>query len=292
LIGNLEYIRPIYTIDGGIVPEEEIIDFNGYLNSKPVRIGNNATNHFQDDVYGEVVLSLFPLFFDERFVRDDLDDIWELIKLVIEIAIKRFKEKDQGIWEFRGESKHYTFSKLMIWAALDRGHKIAVKLRKRDEAKQWKAIKQAMKKEILENAWNDKLGSFTQSYEKKYLDASNLLIPVLGLIDGKDPRVRKMTDAAEKQLKQGDFVFRYINEDDFGKPETAFLICSFWLVDALALSGHKDEARKYFEKLLKCSNHLGLFSEDVHPESGQLLGNFPQAYSHVAVINSALLLSK
>jgi alpha,alpha-trehalase len=291
LVGNLEYIRPIYTIDGGIVPEEVSIDLKGHLDSRPVRVGNSATTHYQDDVYGEVILSLFPLFFDERFVREDLDDLWNLVKNIVEIAIKRFNEKDQGIWEFRGESKHYTFSKIMIWAAVDRGYQIAQKLRKKEEAYSWNKYRRSMKEEILNNAWSNELESFTQSYEKKFLDASNLLIPILGLVDGKDPRTRKMINATKDKLKKGGFVFRYINEDDFGYPETAFLICSFWLVDALIVSGQKDEARKYFEELLKYSNHLGLFSEDIHPETNRLLGNFPQAYSHVAIINSAILLA-
>ncbi len=290
LIGNLEYIRPIYTIDGGIVPEEVNINLQGHLNSQPVRVGNSATTHYQDDVYGEVILSLFPLFFDERFVREDLEDLWNLVKLIVEIAIRRFREKDQGIWEFRGEAKHYTFSKVMIWAAVDRGYQIAHKLKKKEEAYKWNKIRKGIKEEILKNAWSDDLQSFTQSYEKKHLDASNLLIPILGLIDGKDQRNRQMIKATTEQLKKGGFVFRYVNDDDFGCPETAFLICSFWLVDALVLAGQKDEARKYFEELLKCRNHLGLLSEDIHPESNQLLGNFPQAYSHVAIITSALLL--
>jgi GH15 family glucan-1,4-alpha-glucosidase len=291
LVGELEYVRPIYNIDGGLVPMEEIVELDGFMNSTPVRIGNNATNHYQDDVYGEVVLSMFPLFFDERYLRNDTESLWKLVKGVVETAIVRFNEKDQGIWEFRGESKHYTFSKLMIWAALDRGYKIAIKLKKRDEAKRWKTLKDSFKDTILKQAWSEDLQAFTQSYEKKFLDASNLLFPVIGLVDGKDNRMKNTINAVQKQLMENNFVFRYKNEDDFGSPESAFLICSFWLVDALVLAGRKDEARKYFETLLQYSNHLGLFAEDINPTTKQLLGNFPQAYSHVAVINSAVLLS-
>jgi len=292
LIGNLEYIRPIYTLDGHVVPEEKFVNLSGYKDSLPVRVGNSATTHYQDDVYGEVILSIFPLFFDERYVRKDLAQLWELVKITVEIAIYRFDKKDQGIWEFRGEAKHYTFSKLLIWAAVDRGYKIAKKLQHKKEAEHWNKKRQEIKEVILDKAWSEEIKSFTQSYENKYLDASNLLIPVIGLMSGKEQKVRDTIARTQEELKKEDFVFRYINEDDFGFPETAFLICSFWLVDALILSGKKEEAKKYFEKLLQYSNHLGLFSEDIHPKTNQLLGNFPQAYSHVAVINSAVLLSE
>ncbi|MDX1918017.1 MAG: glycoside hydrolase family 15 protein [Candidatus Caenarcaniphilales bacterium] len=292
LAGNLSYIRPIYCIDGNEVPEEQSVDLAGYEDSKPVRVGNSATFHHQDDVYGEVILSLYPLFFDERFVRGDLYEIWESVKKVVEIALIRFDQTDQGIWEFRGEAKHYTFSKLLLWVAADRGARIALKMHAKDEARRWRKAADRMKETILEKCWSDELKSFTQSYERRFHDASNLLIAHFGLIPPTDQRIRMMVDSTKESLCRGDYVYRYVNQDDFGEPESAFLICSFWLVDLMAVSGRRKEAREYFEKLLRASNHLGLFAEDIDPKNGRLLGNFPQGYSHVAVINSALLLAR
>ncbi len=287
------YVRPMYTIDGKVVPEEVVLThLAGYKDSKPVHIGNSATTHLQNDVYGEMILALYPLFTDERMVRDDLDELWDLTKYLVDIAIEKFNEEDNGLWEFRNYPRHYTFSKLMCWVALDRGAKIAKVMNDHEKLVEWRAIRKHMKMEILSKAWNPDVGAFTQAYGSEHLDASTLLMTTLGFIDPKDPRMVSTVLKSEEKLMQNGLAFRYTNEDDFGKPENAFTICTFWMIDALIHIGQKRRARKYFENVLTYANHAGLFSEDINPESGELTGNFPQGYTHVAVINTGMLLAE
>ncbi len=286
-----DYLRPMFTIDGQVVPEEIVLDhWAGYKNSPPVRIGNNATTHFQNDVYGEMVLALYPLFTDERVVRGDVEHLWEMVVFLVEVAQEKFPEQDNGLWEFRNYPRHYTFSKIMCWVALDRGAKIARILKKGKEWRAWTRAKNRMRNEVLEQAWNPDIQAFTQAYGSEHLDASTLLMPRLGMIDAKDPRMYSTIMLSEEKLMKNGLAFRYTNEDDFGKPENAFTICTFWVIDALAMAGQKKRARQYFDNVLRFSNHLGLFSEDVNPISGELAGNFPQGYTHVAIINTAMLL--
>lgn len=289
---KLDYIRPLYSILGNTVPEEEFLDhLSGFGNSQPVRIGNNATTHFQNDIYGELVQSLFPMFFDQRIVREDIDQLWSIICQLVELAIEKFPEEDNGIWEFRNARRHYTFSKLMSWVAVDRGTKIARHL-SRPELKRWTRIRNWMRVDILSNAWNAEMQAFTQSYGSKHLDASTLLMPIYGFISARDPRMKSTIAQSEKYLVENGLAFRYTNEDDFGCPANAFTICTFWLIDALALSGETKKALYYFENILQYANHLGLFSEDLDPKTGTQTGNFPQGYTHVAIINTAMRLNK
>lgn len=286
-------IHPLFTIYGERVPREEFLDhWSGFKGSKPVRVGNDATDHDQHDVYGEMVLSLYPILMDERFVRDDLDELWSIVKRLVDLSIANLDEPDNGIWEFRENPRHFTFSKLLCWAAVDRGMKIAYKLGKDDPVHRWKKERKRMRQEILEKSWSETAQAFTQSYGCDNLDASNLLMPVLGLIDAKDPRMVSTIEQTEDKLMRNGLLFRYTNEDDFGTPENAFTICTFWLIDALILSGQKRKARKYFENILEYGNHLGLFSEDINPVSGEQTGNFPQGYTHMAIIRSACLLAE
>lgn len=292
MLQRAQYVRPMYTIQGKVVPEEITLDhLDGYYGSKPVRVGNNATTHYQNDVYGEMMLSLYPLFTDERIVRGDTEELWGIVKRWVTMCIKKFDETDNGIWEFRNYPRHYTFSKLLCWVALDRGAKIAKKIKKESTAHRWGKIARAMKREILEKAWNPDVGAFTQAYGSHHLDASTLLMGVLGFIDPADPRMRATVLLSEEKLMNKGLAFRYTNEDDFGKPENAFSICTFWLIDALILIGETDRARRYFENILGYANHLGLFSEDINPTTGEMTGNFPQGYTHVAIINTAMLLA-
>jgi GH15 family glucan-1,4-alpha-glucosidase len=210
---------------------------------------------------------------------------------LVEIAIKKFDQEDNGLWEFRNYPRHYTFSKLMCWVALDRGVKIARKMQKERVLKRWLKVRDYMRNDILEKAWNPKIQAFTQSYGCENLDASTLLMPIFGFIKPKDPRLVSTVLLSEEKLMKNGLAFRYTNEDDFGKPENAFTICTFWVIDALALIGHKRRARRYFENVLQYANHLGLFSEDINPQTRELTGNFPQGYTHVAIINTAMLLA-
>ncbi len=292
LVNRMDYLRPMFTIEGKVVPEEIRLDnLSGYRNSKPVHIGNNATTHFQNDVYGEMILALSPMFYDERVVRSDTQHLWEIISYLVEVAMEKFAEEDNGLWEFRNFPRHYTFSKLMCWAAVDRGMKIARQLKKEEEWRRWGKAKYRMRQEVLEKAWNPDVQAFTQAYGSPHLDASNLLMPLLGIIDPQDPRMVSTVLRSEEVLMQNRLAFRYTNQDDFGEPENAFTICTFWLIDALIMMGQKRRARRYFEHVLKFANHVGLFSEDIDPNTGELTGNFPQGYTHVAVINTAMMLA-
>lgn len=289
---GLDYIRPLYSISGGAVPEEEILDhLSGFADSQPVRIGNNATTHFQNDIYGELVQALYPIFFDQRIVREDLEQLWTIACQLVELAVDKFPEEDNGIWEFRNARRHYTFSKLMCWVAVDRGIKIARHLSK-PELKRWSRIRNWMRLDILSNAWNPERQAFTQSYDSIHLDASTLLMPAFGFISAKDPRMKSTIVQSEQHLMKNGLVYRYTNEDDFGFPENTFTICTFWMIDALAMAGETKKALYYFENILQYANHLGLFSEDVDPVQGRLTGNFPQGYTHVAIINTAMKLNK
>jgi GH15 family glucan-1,4-alpha-glucosidase len=288
---ELSYLPPLFTLHGERVPPvTELHHWEGYRNSAPVRIGNDATDHFQSDVYGEAIMTLYPLFFDERVVRTDQERLWQIVQEMVTKAIDQFSEKDNGIWEFGHLRDHYTFSKLMCWAAVARGLNIARRLGHRHTWRKWLPLRNKMREEILYHAWNPEINAFTQAYGSPHLDASTLLMPTLGFISAKDPRMRSTILLSEEKLMHHGFAFRYTNEDEFGAPENPFLICTFWLIDALAMAGYKRRARRYFENLLQYSNHLGLFSEDIHAPTLDLTGNFPQGYTHAAIIQTAMLL--
>ncbi len=287
----LEHLRPLYSIHGRPVPDEEFLDhWRGFADSPPVRIGNGATTHFQNDIYGELVQALYPMFFDQRIVREDMETLWQIILHLVELAIDKFPEEDNGIWEFRNARRHYTFSKLMCWVGVDRGVRIAKHLSK-PEAKRWAQMRQWMRTDILSQAWNPSVQAFTQSYGSPHLDASTLLMPVYGFISAKDPRMKSTILESERRLMDNGLAFRYTNEDDFGCPKNAFTICTFWMIDALAQAGENKKAQYYFDNILQYANHLGLFSEDIDPKTGEQTGNFPQGYTHVAIINTAMRLN-
>lgn len=290
---NMAYIAPLFTIHGDPCPPVTELDhLSGMRNSQPVRIGNGATYHHQTDVYGEAILAMFPLFNDERVVRMDCDELWRLVRSLVHFAINTFPEKDNGIWEIEDPPRHYTFSKLLCWAAVDRGCSIAKSLKQEADFRKWSAIRRSMKDDILTNAWSEEAQAFTQYYGGTSLDASTLLMVTLGFIDPKDPRMISTVERTEQELKKGGFVFRYTNVDDHGAPENAFILCSFWLIDAMILSGKKKKARQYFEEILSYANHVGLFAEHLSPETFEMTGNFPQGYTHVAIINTAMLLEQ
>lgn len=288
---GLEHLRPLYNIFGKPVPEEDFLThLSGFNGGQPVRVGNNATTHFQNDIYGELVLALYPLFFDQRIVREDSEQLWTIIEHLVELAIDKFPEQDNGIWEFRNARRHYTFSKLLCWVAVDRGLKIAQQL-SCPVARRWSRLRAWMRNDILTQAWNSEIQAFTQSYGCNNLDASTLLMPAFGFISAKDPRMKSTILQSEQRLMENGLMFRYTNKDDFGYPQNAFTICTFWLIDALAHAGEIKKARHYFKSILTYSNHLGLFSEDLEPKTGMQTGNFPQGYTHVAIINTAMKLN-
>jgi GH15 family glucan-1,4-alpha-glucosidase len=286
-------IRPLYSVSGEAeVTERSIPSLRGYRGMGPVRVGNHAYLQRQHDVYGAIVLASAHSFFDERLMN--LGDAVQFAQLegIGERALSVHDSADAGPWEFRGFERVHTFSAAMCWAGVDRLAKIARRLGLVVPAGRWRVEADRLREHILERAWNPAAGAFTSSYGGANLDATALLLPELGLIDATDPRFVATLAAIERDLRDGDWLYRYRHRDDFGRPETAFTICAFWYVNALALAGRREEAREHFERLLAHRTRLGLLSEDIDPATGEWWGNFPQTYSMVGIINSAIRLSR
>jgi len=281
----------------GVGGEKELSEkilrhLDGYKGSKPVRIGNDAYKQTQNDVPGEVLESIYKFYVEYKYVREMTPEQWTSMIQWVNDAVELWQREDQGIWEFREKKGHYTFSKLLCWVALDRGAKLALKCGDPQQAEKWRKIAEEIREDILQNGWNEKIKAFTQKYGSDDMDASLLLIPHFGFLPPDHPKVLSTIDRTVEKLAEGCLVYRYKSEDDFGKPKNAFIPCTLWLVEAMYLAGKKEMARKMFEDLLDHSNHLGLFSEDIDPNTKELLGNFPQAYTHMALINAAVMLSQ
>jgi GH15 family glucan-1,4-alpha-glucosidase len=281
-------LQPLYGVGGERhLPEEMLPHLSGFGGNGFVRIGNAAAIQSQNDLMGELVLCFETLLRDPRIVHDDPQALFPLIEGLVEHAIASAPEPDTGIWEFRTFLRPYTFSRAMCWAAIHRGALIAHRLGHRELAGRWAAIAEAEREVVLSRGYNERLGFFTQALDSEEPDASNLLLPTIGLLDARDPRFVSTLAEYEKRLVEGGWMLRYRNRDDFGETTSAFTICSFWWAEALALTGRLDEAAALFERLMAVANPVGLFSEDVEPSSGRLLGNFPQAYTHVGLIHAA-----
>jgi GH15 family glucan-1,4-alpha-glucosidase len=257
-----------------------------------VRIGNAAYHQEQHDIYG-VLLDVIWLDVDAQSrTPESLDRIWTRTRSVIRVVADRWKEADRGIWEIRGESRHFVFSKVLCWVAVDRAIRIARALGKLDWADAHVALRDEIHEEITLRGWNERIGAFTQAYGSDDLDAANLLLAEYGFLEGTDPRFIRTVRRIQEQLSHNGLLYRYRNTDDFGEPRSAFTVCSFWMVKALATIGARDEARVLFEQLLACANPKGLYGEDLDFTTRRQLGNFPQAYSHLALIDCALLLGE
>jgi GH15 family glucan-1,4-alpha-glucosidase len=286
-------LRPVYRISGKADLEESIVpSLDGYRGMGPVRIGNDAFRQLQNDVYGAVVLAATQMYFDLRLNRPGNTALLARLETLGEIARRIFDQPDAGIWELRTEARVHTFSSVICWVACDRLAKIAGQLRLDERVTYWRAHADAMYRVISQRAWNEAENSFVASFDGSELDASLLLLHDLGFLAADDPRFAGTVAAVERHLKKGDFIFRYTQRDDFGVPETAFLVCTFWYVDALAALGRHEQARALFETLLACRTPLGLLAEDIDPVTREHWGNFPQTYSMVGLINSALRLSR
>jgi Glycosyl hydrolases family 15/Trehalase-like, N-terminal len=286
-------LQPVYSISGGArLPERTVATLAGYRGMGPVRVGNQAYEQKQNDVYGAVVLAAMRLFFDQRYVsRGDLS-VFHRLERLGERAAKLYAEPDAGLWEYRGQQRVHTFSSVMCWAACDGLARVAAHLKADDRARYWGETAKRMHAEIDRRAWGQDLGYFRESFERDEIDSSALLFHNLHFVDSADPRFASTVQAVGKALARGKHLRRYAFRDDFGNPENAFNICTFWYVDALAAVGREDEARDIFEHMLSCRNALGLLSEDIDPSTDELWGNFPQTYSMVGIINSAMRLSK
>ena len=291
--GHTGELQPVYNIISTDPLEERIVpDLKGYRGDGPVRIGNAAVAQNQHDTYGSAILAATPMFFDRRLPRMADENLFRRPEPLGEWCVKLAFEPDAGIWEYRGRKRIHTHSVSMCWAGCQRLEAIAAHLGLDDRAAYWGGHAEKILSEMLEKAWNPKRGAFTAAFGSDDLDASVLLLPELGAIEATDPRFVSTVNAMEKDLKRDLHVMRYSGADDFGLPETAFLICRFWLVDALWAIGRKEDARDMFVDALKLRNSYGLMSEDVHPATKELWGNFPQTYSMAGLILSALRLSK
>jgi GH15 family glucan-1,4-alpha-glucosidase len=257
-----------------------------------VRIGNGAHRQLQLDVYGEVLDALFRA--RERGLVDD-DAAWALQRALLGWLEEGWRQPDSGIWEMRGPARHFTHSKVMAWVALDRGVRAVEEHGLDGPADRWRAVRDEIHAEVCERGYDRELGSFVQSYGSKELDASLLMIPLVGFLPPTDERVLGTIEAVRRGLDHGGFVLRYrTNEDVDALPhgEGVFLACTFWLAEALALAGRPDDAVEVFGRLAALRNDLGLLSEEYDPDSGRLLGNFPQALSHLALVDTAFTLSQ
>ena len=278
-------LQIMYAVGGEKDLTEHTLDhLSGYEDSQPVRIGNGAFSQRQNDVWGALLDSIY---IHARALDTPSDTVWELIERQVEAAIGAWEHPDQGIWEARGEPKHYVSSKLMMWVAVDRGRRLAGNLGHEDLAERWRGIANGFRDEILGRGVRD--GVFRQHYETDALDASLLLIPLLRFLRPDDPRVRDTVLAIERDLTRNGFVLRYrVHETDDGLhgEEGTFTICSFWLVSALSEIGEPERARALCERLLGAAGALNLYAEEIDPDSGRHLGNFPQAFTHLALINA------
>ena len=262
----------------------------GYRGMGPVRVGNDAWRQRQNDVYGSVVLATAQLFFDRRIEARGVE-VFQLLEKLGKSAAKLAHTEDAGLWEFRGRALVHTYSVVMCWAACDRLARIATHLSLPDREHYWRREADRIHALIWEKGFDKERGHFVAGFGSDHLDASLLLLADVGFVRGTDPRYVATVDAIGRDLKRGNYMFRYIAPDDFGAPETSFSICTFWYIEALATIGRRDEARELFENMLQRRTALGLLSEDVDPQTGELWGNFPQTYSLVGLIHAAMRLS-
>ena len=288
-----EPLKPLYGISGSSQVDETVVEsLSGYRGMGPVRRGNQAYEQVQHDVYGAVVLSATQFFFDNRLIKSGTEAEFRRLEVLGEHARRFYNQPDAGLWEYRGRQRVHSFSSLMCWAACDRLAKIGTKLGKDDRAGYWRAAAADIRAFIIDGAWDSEQQAFTESFGRPEMDASLLTMQDLGFLAADDPKFVSTVDCIGKHLRRGDHMFRYDAPDDFGEPENAFNICTFWYIDALASTGRTEEARELFENMLSLRNPLGLLSEDIEPKSGELWGNIPQTYSMAGIINAAVRLSK
>ena len=286
-------LQPVYGITGeDDLSERTVESLAGLSGMGPVRVGNLAFRQHQHDVYGSVILASTQCFFDERLENPGDKAQFERLEALGERAVPLFDQPDAGIWEFRGRERRHTFSASMCWAACDRLARIAARLGLPERARYWRGQADSLRERILTHAWDESRGTLSADFDADVIDASLLLLPELGILEWRDPRFVATLDAIERELRVGDFLLRYRHPDDFGHATNAFTVCSFWWVNALAGIGRLEAARELFAKLLAVRNGVGLLSEHVDPSTGVLWGNFPQTYSMVGIITSAMRLSR
>ena len=281
--GDVKILYPI--VPEGSTEEVDLDHLRGYRDSRPVRIGNDAASQLQLDVYGELLGAAYYAWRAGLFTPPEKG---ERIRQTLDWVADHWEEPDNGIWEVRGGRRHFVYGKAIMWLALDRGIQMFEAMDLEGDIERWRETRGTIREAIMTRGWSDKLNSFKQSFEDEYLDAANLMLPIIGFIDGKDPRMLATLDATMKHLVVNDMCYRYNDAPEglTGK-EATFTLCTFWLVNALILAGRVDEARRIFDKLLSRATPLGLFAEELDPETGEHIGNFPQAFSHLGLIHAA-----
>ena len=286
-----ENVQPMYRVDGGDIPDEQTLDhLSGYRDSAPVRVGNEAAAQTQLDVYGELVQGVYAT---ASYGADIDDSEWAVLRDMIDYACEAWDQPDAGIWEMRSDPQHFVYSKVMCWVAVDRGIKMVDATRFDGPVDDWKESRDAIKDAVLEEGYSETAESFVRAFgDEDTLDATNLLIPLVGFLPADDSRVQSTIDATLDRLLTGDGLIKRYKNDDLPGEEGAFALCSFWLVSALALSGRIEEATALFDDVLQYVSPLGLLAEEIDPETGSQLGNYPQAFSHIGLINSALYLQE
>jgi GH15 family glucan-1,4-alpha-glucosidase len=271
------------------LPEIELAHLEGYRGSRPVRIGNGAAKQRQLDIYGELLGAAYEFL---RLGGSIDEETWFFLRAIADRASEEWREPDHGIWEVRGGARHFVYSKVMCWVALDRALRIADRFHLHGDTERWRRECDLVRQEILERGYDADVGAFVQAYGSKALDASNLLIPLVEFLPFDDARVRGTIDRTLERLTHNGIVYRYLADDGLPAGEGGFALATFWLSMALSLSGRGEEARALFAGVAARANHLGLYAEEFDPRTGEFLGNFPQAFSHVGFINAALYLAR
>ncbi len=286
-------LRPVYSVVPADPMDEWVSDkLPGYRGDGPVRFGNAAAVQAQHDTYGSIILAAMPMFFDRRLPRMGDETLFHLLETLGYKAERYALTPDAGIWEYRGRQRVHTHSVAMCWAGCNRLAAIAETLGLRERCMYWNDVADRIHKAIIEQAWNEKRQAFTAAFGADDLDAAVLLLPELGVLDANHPRFVKTVAAMERELLRGKHMMRYASPDDFGMPESAFLICRYWLIDAYWALGRREEARELFVDSLRYRNRYGLLSEDIHLQTGELWGNFPQTYSMAGLVLTAMRLSR
>ncbi|MBN2376175.1 MAG: glycoside hydrolase family 15 protein [Sedimentisphaerales bacterium] len=289
-----EKIQIMYGLRGQKELTEKVISsLCGYENSRPVRVGNEAFAQKQNDIFGVLLDVIYQyLMTYKRGMVDYQEQLWTVVRTLARNVENNWRSTDMSIWEFRTRKRHFTFSKVLSWVAMDRAKKIAELFGMEPYVEVWSRFGDDIKADILAKGWSDEIGAFTQAYGEKELDAANLLMEHYGFIEADDPKYVQTVMLTEEKLCRDGLMYRYINEDDFGKPKSSFTVCTFWLIKSLCKIGEKEQARQMFEQVLSYRNHLGLLSEDIDFDTKRLLGNFPQGYSHLALIDTAVTLQE
>jgi GH15 family glucan-1,4-alpha-glucosidase len=272
--------------------EVELTHLSGYENSYPVRIGNAAFTQIQNDSPGYLLDVIYKYYLYFPGTLDEIEEMWEIVRFIARSVSQTWQMPDHSIWEFRTRKLNFVFSKVMSWVAMDRATAIAELLHKNSYAELWKTESEKIKADIFEKGWKEEIQCFSQAYENNDYDSSLLLMHYYGFIDADDERFVKTVKSIRQHLQYKGLMYRYKSADDFGHPSSSFTVCNFWMIQALYAIGEKEESRRMFDSIVAYANHVGLYSEDFDFETGRLLGNFPQAYSHLAFINAATLFSE